>query len=106
MKLVPLRKPIEPALDTWPFVGAIERFAGGACNQVGKAQMAVAGKQLELSVARSLLMPKTTDLNFDFKWDDNAASDKLDEWFVYGDLAPNRRFSYRFLTSAQPQPQP
>jgi len=54
------------------------------------------GKQLELSIPRSLLDLHGKELTFDFKWSDNPADlqDPI-SLCLHGDTAPNRRFNYR-----------
>ncbi len=81
--------------------GAIERFENGAWTKVGDAPLTLAGNQLKLSIPRALLLATKPGLSFDFKWVDNAAPDNMDEWFVDGDTAPNRRFNYRFVVAPQ-----
>ena len=76
---------------------SVERWQNGAWRSVAPAPMAFSGAQLELSLPRSLW--KTPDLAFDFKWVDNAAPDDLSDWFTNGDVAPPRRFNFRFVTT-------
>ena len=77
--------------------GQIERWENGAWGKIGAAKMAVGADQLELALPRTLIARRGAALTFDFKWADNADPNNMDNWFVDGDVAPNRRFNYRYL---------
>jgi len=76
---------------------SVERWQNGGWRQVAPAPMAFAGTELELALPRSLW--NTKGLSFDFKWVDNASPDDMNDWFVSGDVAPPRRFNYRFIAT-------
>jgi len=77
---------------------------GGTWNQVGTASYRVAGNKIEIAVPRSLI-GQTGTAKLDFHWADNIqAADDITQFFVSGDSAPNRRFKYRYDTSASGPP--
>ncbi len=56
----------------------------------------VKGKELELSLPRSLFGTEPL-LSFDFKWADNTLIDgDMGAFAIHGDSAPDRRFNYRY----------
>lgn len=82
---------------------SIERWKNGAWEKIGSAKLAYAGNELELSLPRNLIARNAatapgSPLNFDFKWVDNADPDDINDWFLSGDVAPERRFNYRYKT--------
>ncbi len=76
--------------------GNIEVWRNRRWQRFGRASLSVGSNALDLAIPRSLLS-RRAELSFDFKWVDNADPDSIEDWFVNGDSAPNRRFNYRFL---------
>lgn len=62
----------------------------------------VVDNRLAITLPRSVLGATTDQIQFDFKWSDNAAElrDPI-SFCTAGDTAPNRRFNYRFLFEAK-----
>lgn len=54
-----------------------------------------AGKDLELSVP-NVLFPRKAGQGFDFKWIDNVSLQNVESLFLEGDVAPDRRFNFRY----------
>ena len=54
-----------------------------------------AGNQLELSVPNTVF-PRKPGLGFDFKWVDNVRLETIESLFLEGDVAPDRRFNFRY----------
>lgn len=77
--------------------GNIEVWSGDQWVRKGVAKTVVSEKSLDLELPRSFITSVGSDLIFDFKWVDNANPDVIEDWFVNGDTAPNRRFNYRYL---------
>lgn len=78
--------------------GNIEVWSGDQWCRSGTAKIVVNEKSLNLELPRSYIKSAGSDLIFDFKWVDNANPNAIEDWFVHGDTAPNRRFNYRYLT--------
>ena len=78
---------------------SVERWSNGAWQKIASAKLAYAGQELELSLPRALF--GAGPLNFDFKWVDNADPDDINDWFLSGDCAPERRFNYRYKTDGK-----
>jgi hypothetical protein len=53
------------------------------------------GRQLELRVPNSLF-PRKPGQGFDFKWVDNVNPKTVEALFLEGDVAPDRRFNFRY----------
>ncbi|MDP7163423.1 MAG: hypothetical protein QF792_08030, partial [Phycisphaerae bacterium] len=53
------------------------------------------GKRLELSVP-SKLIPRAPGQGFDFKWVDYVSLKSVESLFLEGDVAPDRRFNFRY----------
>ena len=73
------------------------RWEDGTWKEIKGESIATAyeEKQLELSVPNSLF-PRTTGEGFDFKWADNVSLESVDSLFLEGDVAPDRRFNFRY----------
>ena len=77
---------------------SVERYVGKgpAWTSVGYATIRVEGNQMMLSVPRSLLAGHSHPPTIDFKWTDNIPeTNSVSAFTLYGDAAPNDRFSYR-----------
>lgn len=79
----------------------VKRHAGG-WNWIGagSAERRVSARGVELRIPRAVLgLPGAVDL--EFKWADNIqGAGDISDFFVNGDVAPDRRFNYRFQFSA------
>lgn len=62
---------------------------------MGKINIAYSDNQLELSIANSIF-PRKSGQGFDFKWADNADLQSIESLFLQGDVAPDRRFNFRY----------
>jgi len=60
----------------------------------------VSGNQLMLSIPRASLGLGADPVQFDFKWADNFQTNDIADFGVDGDTAPDRRFNYRYITTA------
>ena len=74
----------------------VAKWNGTGWAEIGRAEFAVKGNELMVTVPRALLGLKSNATRFDFHWADNASPKDLSDWMVSGDSAPNRRFNYRF----------
>lgn len=76
----------------------ILKYENGEWVSAGTCSYAVAGNELELTVAKSILGVSGNAITFDFKWADNPyeLEDPI-SLCLHGDTAPNRRFNYRFI---------
>jgi hypothetical protein len=72
--------------------------AGGwRWRTMGEALYRVEGSQLMIAVPRSLIGQAGKPVTFDFHWADNIqCSGKIEDFFLNGDSAPNRRFDYNY----------
>ena len=79
----------------------VQRNAGGwAWETVGEARYRVEGDRLMLAVPRRLGGLAGDPLSFDFHWADNIpGTGQIEDFFLYGDSAPGRRFDYRFCVT-------
>ena len=66
---------------------------------LGSARIEWAGNQMQVAVARTLIDAARGPLHFDFKWIDNAPIKNPLAWIDQGDVAPNGRFFYNFMTN-------
>lgn len=74
----------------------VERRAGAQWQPVRRAIFRMAGSELELAVPRELLRLPDAKAAFDFKWADNIAlTGDASDFTLFGDAAPNDRFSFR-----------
>ena len=64
-----------------------------------KIAFAVKGNQLELAIPREALgLARDAKVSLDFKWADNILkTGEVTEFFLNGDVAPQRRFNYRYV---------
>lgn len=80
----------------------VERNTGGwNWEKVGEAAMRIEGNELHIAVPRALLglLAGSDALSFDFKWTDNLQQPgDLMDFYVSGDVAPQGRFNYRYMT--------
>jgi hypothetical protein len=77
---------------------SVERWSGGAWENIGGAILEAGDKQLHLAVPRALLgIAADPHPHFDFKWTDNipGTAEAID-FLDHGDSAPNARFNYRY----------
>lgn len=70
-------------------------WVDGAWVESGTIAIGYQGKQLELSVPNQLF-PRTPGAGLDFKWVDNVSLNAVDSLFLEGDVAPDRRFNFRY----------
>jgi len=52
------------------------------------------GTKMMIQLQLSDLALKSSDLNFEFKWTDNATGSEILDWYKNGDVAPNGRLNY------------
>ena len=83
-----------------PVAGDISRLsADGTAEKIGTAEFKVSGEKLSVKVPRAIL-GLSGELNFEFKWVDNASGDILN-LYVDGNSAPMGRFNYVYTQKAQ-----
>ncbi len=76
---------------------SLKQFEHGNWNGGQKVEYSHAGNELEIAVPVSFFNVRNKKLTFSFHWTDN--SQKLldiNEFFISGDSAPDRRFNYLF----------
>ncbi|MHB1463024.1 MAG: hypothetical protein ACYC1M_17160 [Armatimonadota bacterium] len=78
--------------------GVVKKWDGTRFSACGKAVYAVKGNSLELAIPKVLLgLGNKKSFNIDFKWADNIQKiGSIEEFFNNGDVAPDRRFNYRY----------
>jgi len=65
----------------------------------------VSGNQMMVKIPRSSLGSLTDPLNIQFKWADNwQNNNSIDDFYQYGDAAPDGRFNFVYKTSELPTP--
>ncbi|MEM7394379.1 MAG: hypothetical protein AAF492_18740, partial [Verrucomicrobiota bacterium] len=73
----------------------VARWIDGQWKQSHKVPFAYRGNRLELSLPNDLF-PRHAGQGFDFKWTDNVSLEDVDSLFLEGDVAPDRRFNFRY----------
>lgn len=71
------------------------KWINGQWKISAQISMAYHGKQLELSIPDSFF-PRKPQQGFDFKWADNVNLKSVESLFLQGDVAPDRRFNFRY----------
>ena len=65
--------------------------------EVGEASYHLQGNELMIAAPRAVLGMSRKPISFDFHWADNIpCSGLIEDFFLYGDSAPSRRFDYRY----------
>lgn len=78
-------------------VTTIRTWNKSAWQQVAEINYSVNGNKLELSIPRNLIGMEGASPNFYFKWADNPDNlTDISSFFLKGDIAPDRRFTYYF----------
>lgn len=80
---------------------SIEYWNGAYWNRKGAARAQWNGSEIELALPRRAATQRPGRVGLDFKWVDNADPDAFESWFTQGDATPNRRFNFRYQTSAR-----
>jgi hypothetical protein len=63
--------------------------------QVGEAKAGIVGNKLEFGIDRSLLNQKGSQVNLEFKWNDNMQENgNIMDFYVNGDTAPGGRLNF------------
>ncbi|MBN2163285.1 MAG: hypothetical protein JXR25_02775 [Pontiellaceae bacterium] len=70
-------------------------WSEGQWNEGGEVSFGYRENQLELGVPKRLFS-RGVGAGFDFKWVDNVSLDSVESLFLEGDVAPDRRFNYRY----------
>lgn len=82
----------------WKAVSASEstcaKWIDGKWEVSGQVAIGYQGKHLEISVPNKLF-PRDAGRGSDFKWIDNVRLKSVESLFLEGDVAPDRRFSFR-----------
>jgi len=71
------------------------KWINGKWKVSGKIAIGYQSKQLEISVPNSVF-PRNPGQGFDFKWVDNVQLNSVESLFLEGDVAPDRRFNFRY----------
>lgn len=83
----------------WKALSATEstcaKWMGGKWVISGKVAIGYQSRQLEISVPNGLF-PRDPGQGSDFKWTDNVSLNSLESLFLEGDVAPDRRFNFRY----------
>jgi hypothetical protein len=81
-------------------VTTVKKRVGSSWTTVGSASYSVVGNQMEISVSRTLLEYTSTDVAYYFQLVDNPQTlDNIEDNFVNGESAPDRRFNYAYSNS-------
>jgi hypothetical protein len=86
----------------WPVIDqartTVQRNLGDwRWQPAGEARYRIQGDQLMIAVPRALLGMQNRPVTVDFHWVDNIeCSGEIEDFFLHGDSAPNRRFDYRY----------
>lgn len=85
-----------PGADTTTVL--VHDGGGWSWRPVGQATYFASGNQLEIGFPRDFIgQGQQSSVTFDFHWADNVPlGAEIDQFFVHGDNAPNRRFNYRY----------
>lgn len=71
------------------------KWEHGKWQPAGEIEIAYRGRNLELSIPNEYFA-RETGQGFDFKWSDNASLTSVESLFLEGDVAPDRRFCFRY----------
>jgi len=71
------------------------KWTGGKWKVEGKVAIGYRGKHLEISVPNTFF-PRDPGGGFDFTWVDNVRLTSVESLFLEGDVAPDRRFNFRY----------
>ena len=71
------------------------KWIDGKWKVSGTVAIGYQDNQLEISVPNTFF-PRKPDDGFDFKWIDNVGLKKIESLFLEGDVAPDRRFNFRY----------
>jgi hypothetical protein len=71
------------------------KWIDGKWEISGRVSIGYQGKRLEISVPNSYF-PRDTGQGLDFKWIDNVRLKSVESLFLEGDVAPDRRFNFRY----------
>ena len=71
------------------------KWIDGQWKTKGNVAISYRGKNLEIAVENSIF-PRQQNQGFDFKWADNVSLKSIDSLFLEGDVAPDRRFNFRY----------
>ena len=76
----------------------VSKWNGISFEDCGNVRIAVGAKTLEIAVPKSMLgLSGKSKFTIDFKWADNIQDrTKIESFFLNGDVAPDRRFNYRY----------
>jgi len=84
----------------------LHAWQDGAWVQVAEIPFAYAGNQMELRAPRTVL-GVADSISFYFHWADNVQKlNDINEFFINGDSAPDRRFDFTFVTAVGGVEQP
>lgn len=79
----------------------VEKNVGGRWEweEVAATKFAVKGNKLELEISRKVLNLTGTEINIEFKWNDNMQENgNIMDFYINGDTAPGGRFNYVYTT--------
>jgi hypothetical protein len=83
----------------WRAVSASEskcaKWTDGNWEVSEKVAIGYQGKHLEIRVPNTFF-PRDPGQGFDFKWIDNVRLKSVESLFLEGDVAPDRRFNFRY----------
>ena len=71
------------------------KWSEGRWRAEGKVATGYKGRHLEIGVPNEFF-PREPGEGFDFKWVDNVSLESVESLFLEGDVAPDRRFNFRY----------
>ncbi|WP_229374639.1 hypothetical protein [Fibrella rubiginis] len=76
---------------------SVHHWVKGNWQPIGEAVYQATGNKVEVRITKSLISSKPVP-SFDFHWADNIQQwNTINEFFLNGDSAPDRRFNYRYV---------
>jgi len=79
-------------------ISSLSKYENGKWIQVSNINYRIKNNELELAVPLEKL-GITSEINIEFHWADNIQKDfEIEEFFLNGDSAPDRRFNYSYNT--------
>jgi hypothetical protein len=80
------------------------KWTNNTWSKIGNVNYKLNGKQMEVSIPRkSLGLNTSPEININFQWADNIQKlNDINEFFINGDVAPDRRFRFTYTNSSMP----
>ncbi len=65
-------------------------------NNIGSAKIKTIGKEMQITIPKSLLGISSDEISLEFKWSDNMQENDVMDFYMNGDAAPRGRMNYLF----------